>query len=480
LSNPWIYALLVAAASARAQDPAPEAFLAHHVKLELAIDHPAERLSGAITYDLENWTAHPASQVSFVLNRLMEASAVRDGGGRALRYTQDVARFLDTPMRQVTHLRVRLPHAVPAGGRTTIRIDYAGNLVGYTEVGWLYVLDRIDTAFTIIREDALAFPVIGGLSDAADRKRPHGDFTYDAAIRVPARYLVATGGALTRTPHDDGTVTWRYVSVGESPFLNVSVAPFDTIVQGGVRLFHFREDTLGARRMMASAQTALRMLTQWFGPQRSAINLTITEIPSGWGSQAHLVGGIIQTASAFRNPDGARELYHELSHLWNARDTDMPSPRWNEGLAMFMQDLLYERVDGWAGRPESGTRAVATVQRKAAADSLLRVVPMLDYGRRDMTGNSYSVGKLMFATLYDLIGEAQFDNIVGGYYHQFTNGGSTRDFVAFAKRASTRKLDAFFDDWIFTTRWVDRIQGAASIEDLARHYRLTPPSRNGG
>lgn len=470
MRNSWMCALLIAAA-AHSQDPVPEAFRARHVTLELSIQHAEERLGGSITYELENWTTTPSSEVSFLLNRLMEASAVRDGRGAVLPYVQDVVRFGDVPMRQVTQVRVTLPRPVPSGGRTTVRIDYAGNLVGYTEVGWLYVRDRIDSAFTIIREDALAFPVIGGLSDAANRKRPRGEFTYEASIRVPAQFLVATGGVLTRTPHDDGTMTWRYVSGGTSPFLNISVAPFDTLVEGGVRLFHFRADSIGARRMMASTHGALGALAQWFGPQRAPLNLTITEIPDGWGSQAHPVGGIIQTASVFRDAGRSGELYHELSHLWNAVDTDTPSPRWNEGLASFLENLLHERIDGWTGRRTAEARDLDTVKRRVSTDSLLRVVPMIDYGRRDMTGSSYRVGELMFATLYELVGEERFNRIVGGYYQQFTHGGTTRDFVAFAKQAGSRNLDVFFDDWMFTPRWVDVLGGASSIADVANHYR---------
>lgn len=466
-----ICGLLLVAMSAHAQDPAPEAFVARHARFELTIDHATQRLSGSVTYELENWTTKPASRVSFLVNRLMEVSAVHDGAGTTLRYVQDVVRIRDVPMRQVTQVRVTLSRPIPGGGQTTVRFDYAGNLVGYTEVGWLYVRDGIDTAFTIIREDALAFPVIGGLSDEANRKRPRREFTYNAAVRVPTRYLVATGGAMTRSPHDDGTVTWRYVSEGPSPFMNVSIAPYDTIVEGGVHLFHFHADSAGARRTITNTQAAMRLLTQWFGAQHRTLNLTIAEIPDGWGSQASLVGGIIQTASTFRDPARSGELYHELSHLWNARDTDSPSPRWNEGLASFLQDRLRERIDGWDRRHEAESRTLAWTQQRVTGDSLLRAVPMLDFGRRDMTNYSYTVGKLMFATLYDLVGEEQFDRIVGGYYQQFSQGGSTRDFIAFAKQSTSRNLDAFFADWMLTSRWVVLVAAASSIGDLATHYR---------
>jgi len=199
--------------------------------------------------------------------------------------------------------------------------------------------------------------------------------------------------------------------------------------------------------------------------------LAITEIPDGWGSQASLIGGIIQTASAFRDPTRLGELYHELSHLWNARDLDTPSPRWNEGLAMFLQHLMRERLDGWTGRTDFYTRAIAAMKANVTQDTALRRVPFRDYGNREMTGRSYGVGDLMFATLYDLLGAAQFNRVVGGYYRQFPNGGTTRDFVAFARRTASRDLTPFFEDWMFTPRWTEVLASATSIGDLAAHYR---------
>jgi hypothetical protein len=450
--------------------PAPEALVGRHVTLELSVDYTVPQLAGAMTYELENWTDHPASQVSFILGRLMEVSRVQDATGRAASFTQDVVRFSDDPMRQVTQVLVKLAAPVPPGARTTVSIAYAGPLVGYTEVGWLYVKDHIDTAFTIIRSDALAFPIIGGTSSAANRSGPRVEFTYDAAVRVPSRYVVATGGAVTRTPHADGTTTWRYTSGAPSPFLNIAIAPFDTLVDGGVRVFYFPADSAGARRLMASTQAALRTLTEWFGPQRGAFNLAITEIPDGWGSQASLVGGIIQTASAFRDPTRLGELYHELSHLWNARDTESRPPRWNEGLAMFLEYLMRERLDGWTGRADFYTREISAMKADIAQDTSLRTVPFSDYGNRDMTGRSYDVGDLMFATLYDLLGAAQFNRVVGGYYRQFPNGATTRDFVAFARRTASPDLSAFFEDWMFTPRWTKVLATATSTADLAAHY----------
>jgi len=464
-------ALLLGSYGLEAQRPAPESFRVQRAVLDLSIDHPAQRLDGWISLELENWTSASSDRVSLLLNRLMDVSTVRDGAGAPIPFTQDVVRFQDLPRWQVAQIQVRLPRPVPPGGRTTLRIDYGGTLVGYTEVGFSYVRDRIDTAFTIIREDALAFPSIGGLSASANRERPRVPFRYDVSVRVPAKYAVATGGAAARTAHDDGTVTWRYDSRLPAPFLNICIAPFDTIATAGLRIFHFREDSLGARQVAASAHQALDLLAKWFGPQQSKQTVTIIEIPDGWGSQADLVAGIIQAAAAFRDPERLGEAYHELSHLWNVVDTESPSPRWNEGLATFVQDVLRERVNSWTGRGEAEADNLARVRRALAADSTLRTVPMVDYGKVGMTGRSYRVGALMFATLWQLVGERRFNAIVGGYYQTFQRGGSTRDFVSYANQTAGRNLKPFFDDWIYTTRWTDLATKAGSIRDLAGYYQ---------
>lgn len=463
--------LMLVPLSLRAQGIRPESFRSRDEKLAIAVDFAEARLSGSITFDMENWTKQPATSVSFILNRLMDATSVRDGSGAALPYSQDVVRFRDEPMRQVTQILVKLSRPVPPGSRTTVRVDYSGYLAPYSEIGWLYVKDHIDTAFTILRRDALAFPEIGGISRAANRSMPFPEFTYTAEIRVPSKFLVATGGAGTRTENADGTATWRYASGKTSPFLNISIAPFDTLSAGGVRIFYFPADSVGARYLSVNAQAAIRTLTKWFGPLHSEPRLTIAEIPDGWGSQANLAGGIIQTASAFRDTMQVGQLYHELTHLWNAVDRELGSSRWNEGLATFLEDLMQEQLNAWPGRKEHEQRRIAFLARQMSSDSSLRTVPFIDYGTHEMTGRSYTVGQVMFSALYNLVGETQFNRVIGGYYQQFANGGTTRDFVAFAKKSSSRDLSKFFDDWIFTTHWTGLLANAKSVDDIVAHYQ---------
>lgn len=463
--------LALCASDAVAQTTEAEPFTARHVALSVAIDYPGARLSGSVDLSLENWTARPASEVSLLVNRLMEVSAVRARDGNPLRFSQEVIRNIDLPMRQVTQVRISLPQPISPGQRITIHVEYAGNLVGYTEVGWLYVRDRIDSAFTILREDALAFPTVGGSSFGSWREMPPARFTYDASVRVPRGFVVATGGKATQQEHNDGTVTWRYVTATAAPFLNVAIAPYDSLVQGGVRLFYFKADSAGARQVMTSTQRALALLREWFGPLRGDVSLTISEIPDGWGSQADLVAGIIQSAAAFRDAGRLGELYHELAHLWNVPDLDTPSPRWSEGFATFMQSLLRERVDGWSGRREAESNTIAAIRRATGNDSSFETTPMIDWGRQRLTDRSYRVGGLMFATVYELLGADRFNAIVASYYREYANGGTTGDFVRVSSANGYGDLTRFFEDWVYTTRWLRTLDKANNISDLAARYR---------
>ncbi len=466
-----VFTLLLAAPSLGAQSSMPEAFAPRHLRYDARIHFGADSLSGAMTVELENWTTKAASRVSFLLHRLMTASRVTDDAGGAVPFAQRVVRFEDDPIRQVTQLIITLPSAVRSRQRTRLTIAYSGYITPYTEVGWLYVLDHIDTAFTILRMDALAFPVIGGRNHAANRRGPTANFTYDACIRVPAGFVVATGGALTRTKAGDGGMEWCYVSRGASPFMNIAVAKFDTIVSDGLRINYFPADSAGAKYLLGAARRAMETLTSWFGPLHTPAHLAVTEIPDGWGSQGNVVGGIIQTASAFCDTGQVNELYHELSHLWNVTDAEQPSPRWNEGLASFLEQLMKEQLNGFRGRREVEAHVIAALNARMANDSTPRTVPLIDYGRREVTDLSYSVGGLMFATLYELVGEEQFNQIIGGYYQQHRGSGSTRDLVAYARQVSRQDLSAFFDDWIFTTRWTRVVASARAPRDLATHYR---------
>jgi aminopeptidase N len=164
-------------------------------------------------------------------------------------------------------------------------------------------------------------------------------------------------------------------------------------------------------------------------------------------------------------------VYHDVSHLWTAPDLDRPSPRWNEGLGSFLQQLATEAINGRPTRADRADRLIGWLRDHLARRPEWRDVPLSDYGRAQMTDLSYSVGALFFDLLYRTVGLDHFNRIVGGYYQERAlSGGTTRDFVAHARRVAGARVDPLAQDWIFTTGWAQRIERAPSIEALAASY----------
>lgn len=455
-----------------AQTPAPPQWRERAVALDVALDYRASSLTGTVRLTVENWSPSSATQIPLLLNRLMEVRGATDAAGKPLRVQQDVVRFSDLPLQQVVAAVVTVPVPVAPRRTTTINVSFAGNLVGYTETGSLYIRDRVDSAFTILRTDAFAFPSVGVPSWRANRGIPREDFAFELAVRVPGPQSVATGGAFVGRDSTDAGITWRYRSQGPVPFLNVVVAPYVALRRDGISVFTFPDDSAGGERVLASTLRALALFSRWFGDIGDRPDISISEIPDGWGSQASLTGGIIQTAAAFRDTARVVELYHEISHLWNAPDKERPSPRWNEGLARYLQFAAYQELNGWRGLDRHLDSLVRALVQRGQRDTTLRTVPLQAYGTAGVTGNSYTVGEVFFALLHRTVGDSAFRSIVGGYWRQYrSTGGTTRDFVEFAARQTPINLDRLVADWIFTTAWYDAAVNAGTFAELVRRYR---------
>jgi aminopeptidase N len=446
--------------------------LARHLDLELAVHYDDGTLSGTASLTVENAGASGVTVIPLQIGRLMTARSVRDGEGRALDFSQDVIAYEDWSTRQVNQLHVRLPERLEPGERLTVAIRYSGPLVGATETGMLYVRDHVDRDFTILRSEAFAFPQLAVPSLALNRRAPRSDFTYRARFTVPSDLTVATGVPPEDRTEADGVSTWTFEAPGPVPFLNVAVAPFRTVAKGGLRVFHFPEDSTGAERLLERMLQTIDLYASWFGPLDREPRLHVIEIPEGWGSQASLTGGIIQTADAFRDRRQLRQLYHELAHLWHPHDLERPAPRWNEGLATFLAGrTAAELGDG----EELSERMPAAAERqlsRVGQSAELASTPMVEYGKASATGLSYGTGELMFYVLHEVLGPEEFNRTLGGWFEQYRGDGSTtRQFVDFAQTRTDTDLEALFRDWLFTVRWRERLESGESLADMIETYK---------
>lgn len=457
-------------------DPAVVRVTPTRYDLALRIDYEQQRLEGTARITLRNFSDTPVYEVPLLLYRLMEIRGAAVNGTVAP-WTQRVVRFSDFPQLQVTQASVALPAPLPPGGTVDLEVRYDGYLLGYAETGMAYVRDHIDPSFTILRDDALAFPRIGYPSEAANRRAPFPSYDYVGRITVPESLVVVNGGRLVERTVAAGWATYVYRSIKPSWRMDWAIGDYVVIQDGPIRVAHLRRDSVGAHRIATNARRSLDLFTTWFGVLTGDPSLTIVELEDGYGSQADVVT-ILQAAAAFRDSARDRELYHEVAHLWNPPAKDLPSPRWNEGLSSFLEYLALEQ---FTGQPVASARAdqlLDWLRDIAPRREQLTRVPLIDYGKEQMTDFSYSEGALLFHLLYGVVGPERFRAIIGGFSHQYaTSGASTGDLVRFASRTAHMNLKPLFDDWVYTTGWWTAIKDAATYPELVRRYRAAAESR---
>lgn len=449
----------------------PELPRVTRLELDVRVDYETERIRGTATLTVENSAAGPTSRVPLLLNRLMQVTGARVVGGPDLTFNQGIASFEDIGKYQVNVVEIDLAAPLPKGDSLRVTVQYEGYLVGYTEVGMSYVRDHINRDFTILREDALAFPVVGVPSLRINRAFPRAPFEFEVRVTVPEDLVVATGGEPLGRTTGDGLATWHYRSREPAPYLIIAIAPYRVAQADGLRVFHFPEDEEGASRLLEASLQAAGRYQDIFGPLRRPLALNIMEIPDGWGSQANLAGGIIQEGGAFRDRSRMWELYHELSHLWNVSDLDAPSPRWNEGLATFMQRRLSRELDGWDGAAAAWERTAERLLERCGEDRPCGQVPMRRYGEKQLTDYSYSVGGLMFAALYRVLGEESFDRALRHHFQAHADtGGRTDDLVRIFVESGGPSAQRVFDDWLESTAWLLRLRAAGSAQAVFEAY----------
>ena len=440
--------------------------------LQLFPDFETGRLEGEVEISFVNIGEDPTSELPMLLYRMMSITRLEDAGGRPIPFTQTVVMAYGTDILQLNYVDAELPRPLLPGDTSTVRLSYGGQLRGYTETGMLYVQDRIDPEFSLIRNDAWAFPLIQYPSPRANGSLPiQPSFQYHAEVTVPDSLTVAALGRLVSSESVEGKTTFVYESQKPAWRMDFAIAQYDILERDGHRVFFFQEDREGAERVMEGLADCLALYGDWFGDLEGNPRFNVMEIPSQWGSQAD-VTGILQTADAFKDPGMRTQLYHEISHLWNATDTEAQSPRWNEGLAMFLQKLAAEELDGDSTREEKMARTVETSLSRLEGDPETARVPLIEWGKQGLTNRSYREGAIAFDVLFRVLGQEEFNTVIGGYYHKFAEtGGTTEAFIDYANEATEGRLEGYFQDWFLTARWYDQLKSGLTTEEIAAGYR---------
>lgn len=437
---------------------------------DITLDYHTPKLLASCEMTVTNLSETEVAELPILLYRLLRVISVTGEHSAALSFTQQIQPFEDWETMHVNVVRVKLMKSLLPQETTSIILTYEGILHGYEETGMLYVKDNISPQFTILRPDCKAYPELGYPSDATNRKFPRHNFDYKISITLPDSLTAVNGGSLLSREGRNGQATFVFTNLKKAWRMDVAIAKYRELNDGNMKVCFLEGDSIGAGTVLRYMKRTIRLFSSWWGPLRDFQGFSIIEIPDGYGSQAD-VTSVLQTAAAFNDSTELRQMYHELSHLWNVRLNEI-SPRWEEGLASFIEYLTIEKLEHRAYLDYVTAWYLDHFTKKLAGDKELRITPMCDFGTKAMTDHSYSLGMIAFRVLFEIVGESEFHRIIREFYGRYAGPGSTtKGFAKLAGEMSNVDVSRFFNDWFFTTNYISILEMANDFSAIVRHYK---------
>lgn len=444
--------------------------------LKLSFDFKEESMRGICEMKIENQSNDTMNQIPLLLYRLMKVESIKNQANEDLSFTQNVIQFEDFSKLQTNYIEIQ--EKIPPHETKTIIIHYDGNLLGYQETGMNYIKDKISSEFTIIRNDAFSYPIIGKPSISFIRNNIAAHyFEYKIEIAVPDSLVVANGGILESVTKDYGVSTYQYTSKKPNWRIDIAIAPYNKLQSDRIEMFYLKEDSLSANSLLKHGESAITLYRNWWGELKNKNTLTIIETEKNSGGQTDETT-ILLPKEAFTNDDDYEYLYHELAHLWNVkiREEKGLSPRWEEGLSTFCQYLVAEKLNEEKADlvKKAGNRFLKRLKNNFEKNPKLLNTPMFEFGNEQLTDYSYSQAMLMFSVLYYWLGEENFNQVIGGFYQKYyKSGATTSDFTIYCEKSiPSSKLKIFFSDWVYGTGYANFILNDMSIDDIVDHYKL--------
>jgi len=464
-----VFSIVTMAALAQQKDDYNTLLAINHYDWTVRLDFGNTLMKATCKLEITNNSNGSVKKLPFVLYRLLTVRDVKSDG-TSLSFAQNIRSFEDQVRLQSNFITVELKKPLLPNQSITLEMEYDGTLHGYTEVGWNYVRDKIDPNFTILRPDCMAYPELGYPSNKINKQFPKANFDYRVSITIPDSLVAVNGGSLVSANSVNGQTTFEFKNMEKAWRMDIAIGKYGKRAANGLTVYYFKQDSLGAKKVLEDLQKTIRLYTNWWGPLNNFKGFSIIEIPDGFGSQAD-VTSILQSASAFKDSTEIHQAYHEISHLWNV-DLKTPSPRWEEGLATFIEYLTIEKLEHREYLEYVTSWFFQVARREVAGDKRLKTVPMVDFGKHGMTDYSYSLGMIAFRILYEILGEEKFNQSLRAFYQEYSGKeASTEDFVRVTKRVSGKDMSAFFNDWFFTTGYIAHLERQSTFDKMVMIYR---------
>ena len=427
--------LLVAAASVRTQPEAPGSggsFDVKHYAVEIDLDVSGGTIAGRERIELT--VREPATPLVFDSGALVVDSV--ETAGAAVPFVQRARRLIVTlprPSRPGDTIGLAIAyHGAPTNGLTLL----AASAQAYTTFStsqWMVAVDGPSDRATL----DLAVSMPAGWR-AAGSGRDTGNRTVNGRTittwrqdrEVPTFTFGFVAGAFTEANASRDRLALRYLGRG------FSEAELQTVFRDTPAMAGFFEERAGVPYPGESYAQAL-------------VATSAGQELAGLSHLSEAYGRAVMTDAT-----ATSLIAHELAHQWwgilvtNREWTHF----WlNEGFATYMAAAYKEHVRGrdiYLADVEGWRRRVERI-RDAGGEKPL-VFPDWNRPTADDRALVYQKGALVLHELRAALGDAAFWNAIRDYTREYAGRSvTTGDFQRAVERSSGRRLDSFFDQWVY-------------------------------
>jgi hypothetical protein len=457
--------------------------------------------SGRVT--LRNDSSTPQRFVSLQISSTLDWKSIELSGKPAayvsLPYTTDIDHT-----GSVSEAIVTLPRALEPQSTVELDIAYSGTIsrdtTRLTRVGTPAEMaaatdwDQIADAFTAVRGvgyvcwypvamDAASLSAGSELSAIVGAwKRRHAASVMRLTLTLAVDQPVATNGRLISqraTANGAGAVrerSFEFSLLGLSP-PTFAIGGYTVLSRQAMDVLYLPGHEAAAQEYELAAEKLLPGISDWFGAQREKV--TIIELPEGYApfdSGATLFTPMISGRQAVETA-----MAHQLAHAC----LESPRPWIAEGLAHFAQALVREKQAGRKAALEYMQQfrlALAEVEEQAREVPAGQSAPAEGEPLIRATDEIYYRGKAMFVwwMLRDMVGDDALQQALHRYH---ASGDKEPAYLQrLVEAASHRKLEWFFDDWVYRDRGLPdfRITAVFPRETLPANVMVTVTVQNDG
>jgi aminopeptidase N len=343
------------------------------------------------------------------------------------------------------HELVITPAAGLRAGRSfTVTIDYAGIPQVVTDPdesieGWV---PTDDGAFVV--GEPQGSPAWYPVNDT-----PRDKATFDFSVAVPAGLTVMANGVLVSNKTHGGKTTWVWRETDPmAPYLaTATLGRFDLTISkvGNIPSYVAIDPTLPSGNVFRKLPEIVQFYESIYGPYPfNAVGSIADDAPAvGYALET-------QTKPVYDSMPDETTVAHELSHMWYGDSVTLtlwPDMWLHEGFATWSE---------WIWSEHSGKKTAQKIfdglYKTPASDTAFWTPPPGNPGdpAHLFDGTVYDRGGMTLQALRQKIGDFAFFQIMRGWAAQNRYGNvTTPQFVALAEQVSGRRLDHFFDVWLF-------------------------------